>query len=217
MCERLGKLAENGLTCGPKCNARARWDLTAQGRELAATGALIIDALDKQVLTALCRSPMRHLQLARLIGCCSLTARRRVAALVERGLVSQCASGITVRYAVTDAGRQALGDAAPRPWVRIEAISAALARDVRERQTVTEMTTAERAQHAALGRQRALVSARLNRSAAFNAFGEFDRMTGWKARRGLLAMGGVAAGSETAVLAAHVGLYAGVFEGLDPL
>ena len=28
VCTRLGKLADMGLTCGPKCDARARWDLT---------------------------------------------------------------------------------------------------------------------------------------------------------------------------------------------
>ena len=27
-CTRLGKLADMGLTSGPKCDARARWDLT---------------------------------------------------------------------------------------------------------------------------------------------------------------------------------------------
>ena len=36
VCARLGKLSDMGLTCGPKCDARARWDLTDQGRQLAA-------------------------------------------------------------------------------------------------------------------------------------------------------------------------------------
>ena len=36
VCARLGKLSDIGLTCGPKCDARARWDLTPAGKALAA-------------------------------------------------------------------------------------------------------------------------------------------------------------------------------------
>ena len=51
-CTRLGKLSDMGLTCGPKCDARARWDLTAQGRALAASALPPLDNLDKDILTA---------------------------------------------------------------------------------------------------------------------------------------------------------------------
>jgi hypothetical protein len=74
-CTRLGKLADAGLTCGPKCDARARWDLTPAGRELAlsANPVVLLDDLDRQVLTALALAPKRQLQLVREVEVCSQT------------------------------------------------------------------------------------------------------------------------------------------------
>lgn len=48
VCTRLSKLADMGLTCGPKCDARARWDLTPQGRALAASAIPPLDNLDRE-------------------------------------------------------------------------------------------------------------------------------------------------------------------------
>ena len=70
--------------------------------------------------------PLSLMALKRRIEVCRLTVRRRVDALIERGLVSQTDG----RYAITDHGRAALGDQCPTPWLRPEAVSAALARDV---------------------------------------------------------------------------------------
>ena len=129
-----------GLTCGPKCDARARWDLTAQGRAIAASALPLTDGFEKQILTALARSPLRQLQLARLVNCCSLTAKRRLSSLVGRGL----ADAQEGRFRITGAGISALGPDAPRPWVDVARISAALARDVAERHGSDVMTLAER-------------------------------------------------------------------------
>jgi hypothetical protein len=71
---------------------------------------------------------------ARQTSSCNLTARRRINALVERGLVAAHAG----RFMITNEGRQAIGTDTPRqePWVRKEMISAASSRDVVERQAL---------------------------------------------------------------------------------
>ena len=65
-----------------------------------------------------------------------MTARRRLDRLVRRGLAFCDPRGF---FVATEAGRQALGDTPPskpiEPWVKTSAISAAAARDVRDRQT----------------------------------------------------------------------------------
>jgi HNH endonuclease len=154
VCTRLGKLADMGLTCGPKCDARARWDLTAQGRAIAASALPLIDDLDKDILTRCARAAHGLMALARVTGSCRLTMRRRVDALIARALVSQTDG----RYAITDQGRAALGDQCPKPWVRPELVSAAAARDVLARGGSDLLTTAER------GRMGGLAAARGNRA-----------------------------------------------------
>ena len=64
-CTRLGKLADMGLTCGPKCDARVRWDLTPAGQALAAAALPPIDDRDRQVLAALSVTGMGVTKLAR--------------------------------------------------------------------------------------------------------------------------------------------------------
>jgi hypothetical protein len=164
-CTRLGKLSDMGLTCGPKCDARARWDLTPAGKALAASAVpLMIDDLDREILTACARSPSRLMKIDAEVGVCRLTARRRIDRLVEAKLVMRQAD---LRYAITATGISALGDAAsqrPAPWVRPELISAANARDVRERSPTDDRTRAMRSQQATL----AAATMRLKRYPAFN-------------------------------------------------
>jgi hypothetical protein len=70
-----------------------------------------------------------------------LTAKRRTRLLAERGLVIADPRKF---FAVTPAGIEALGpDAQPPPrWVNVAAISAASAKDVRERLYVSDITAA---------------------------------------------------------------------------
>jgi len=130
-CTRLSRLEAGGLVCSPRCQAHIRWQLSEKGRALAATGGPMIDGTDREILRVIARSPVKLTALARQVGSCNLTARRRVNRLTQHAMV-EARDG---RYAITDAGRQALGPDAPlrRPWVRVEAISAASARDVLQR------------------------------------------------------------------------------------
>ena len=73
---------------------------------------------------------MRVTRLAVEIGVCNFTVRRRINVMIERGLVE--ADG--KKFRTTHAGFEALGDAAPQPWVRVEAVSAALSKEVQARQ-----------------------------------------------------------------------------------
>ena len=165
-CTRLKRMENGGLTCSPKCQARLRWDLTPQGQALlAAAIPLPLDDRDRGILAALARSPMRQLQVVRAVGCCSLTAKRRLALLVERSLVVRDARN---RYAATDQGRQALGDDAtqrPEPWVRPELVSAANARDVRERGD-DDRTRLQKSQHASNARLKVVATAKLRKRQA---------------------------------------------------
>ena len=140
-CVRLVKLEAQGLTCSPKCQAHIRWRLSQTGRALAMNGQPLIDDTGRDILTIMARAPVRQLELARRLGVCNLTAKRRLGMLIEQGLIDVNAS----RYAITSGGRAALGDAAPKPWLRSEAISAAAASDVqRQIQFPNEMSAAER-------------------------------------------------------------------------
>ena len=105
VCTRLSKLADMGFCVGPKCDARARWDLTPQGRALAASAIPPLDNLDKHILAALVVVPMRLMALAHRIEVCRLTMRRRIDRLVEQKLMFPHEG----RYAITDAGIAALG------------------------------------------------------------------------------------------------------------
>lgn len=150
VCTRLGKLADAGFCVGPKCDARARWDLTERGRELAATGRPALDDCDRQVLAALAQASMGPMRLSRRVGVCPLTIKRRARLLVARGLVFADPRRF---YALTDAGRQAIGTTIlprPAPWLRPEQISAASAKDVRERlrHPNDNRSAAQRSEHA---------------------------------------------------------------------
>jgi hypothetical protein len=119
-CARLGKLADAGLTCGPKCDARARWDLTPTGRAAARASAnpVVLDDLDKRVLRTLALAPKRQLQLVREVEVCSLTIKRRARLLIGLGLMKQDAA--RQPFSITDAGLAALGPDAPnrpQPWI----------------------------------------------------------------------------------------------------
>ena len=121
---------------GAATGRRARWDLTPAGLALATESApVLIDDLDRQLLTALARSPRRQLQVVGVIGCYSLTAKRRLGLLIGRGLVRQdIARG---PFMITSAGLELLGDHAPKKWLNVESISAAKARDVTCRAELT--------------------------------------------------------------------------------
>jgi DNA-binding MarR family transcriptional regulator len=134
VCTRLSKLAERGLTCSPKCQDRVRWELSEAGRKVAAKRLPMLDDLDRSILNALTRSAMRQLALARRVGVCSLTIKRRLQILIEKNMVEAEPGPLNRnRYSITDQGRSSLGESAPTPWVKVEAVSAASARDVRAR------------------------------------------------------------------------------------
>ena len=154
-CTRLGKLSDMGLTCGPKCDARARWALTPAGRALAAAASpMVIDDLDRSILTIIAQSPMRLMALAGRIGTCPLTARRRVVGLIERELATQHDS----KFTATAAGLEALGGALPEPWLKREQVAASLSRGVIERRGVAELS------HAARSKIGSASAARIRRS-----------------------------------------------------
>ena len=129
-CHRLGKLSERGLACGPKCDARRRWELTQSGRDLAAGDLPALDERDRSILGAIVSMPMKVVEIAREIGVCHPTVGRRLGALVVRKL----ASNGDGRYRVTDEGRRILGlGASPPRWLRPEMVSAANSRNVLRR------------------------------------------------------------------------------------
>ena len=116
-CTKLGKLADSGFCARPRCDARARWDLTAQGRELATSGQPVVDHRDRDILRALARAPAGVVGVARMIGVCDLTARRRIDLLIERSLVAATEK----RFVVTDQGRALIGAAATHPrWLKVK-------------------------------------------------------------------------------------------------
>jgi hypothetical protein len=67
------------------------------------------------------------------------------------------------RFSITAAGTAALGDDAPQrqPWLKLELISAAQAKDVRERSPTDDRTRAMRSQHATLAAAKAAATMRL--------------------------------------------------------
>ena len=157
-----------GLTCGPKCDARARWDLTPAGSELAASAIPPLHNLDRDILMIIVRSPAKLMALAHRIGVCRLTMRRRIDEFIERGL----AAAQDGKFAITDAGTAALGPDAPQrqPWVNLERVRASTARDVvaRHGQEPDDRTRAFRSKIASLGAQQGLATTRLRRNSAFN-------------------------------------------------
>lgn len=171
-CTRLGKLSDMGLTCGPKCDARARWDLTPAGRDLAASAIPPLDDTDRRILMIIVRSPLRQLELARRLSICSLTAKRRLGLLIERGL-AEAQNG---KFNATERGVAALGPDTPRRWVNLELISAARAKDVLERGP-DDRTSWEKSRHASEARQKAVVSARLRNGSPFNTYDGFPEFS----------------------------------------
>jgi Mn-dependent DtxR family transcriptional regulator len=118
---KLNRLASRGLAQSPTCVPGRSWALTGQGREIAAAGRPLIDDLDRQVLAVLRSASMGPVRLARRLGVCLLTAKRRVRLLAARGLVIADARRF---FSITEAGLAALGpDAQPPPrWVNVAAI-----------------------------------------------------------------------------------------------
>ena len=173
-CTRLGKLSDAGLTCGPKCDARARWELTQQGKALAAApNPVILDALDESILAALVRASAGLVSISRQVGVCQLTVKRRAERLIKRGLVYRDLRGF---YVATEAGRSTQGEAPPpkpEPWLKVSAISAASAKDVLERST-DDRTTVQKAHHASHGRAAVAETMRLRRRRMLSAYGEAE-------------------------------------------
>ena len=108
--------------------------------------------------------------LSRRLGTCLLTAKRRANALAERGLLI---ADVRRFFSITPEGIEALGpDAAkPTPWVRVEAVAASTAKDVRDRVYIPEATAAQRSNSGKLAR----AAAKRNRSTPFNGGGYFER------------------------------------------
>jgi hypothetical protein len=172
-CVRLSKLADAGLCVGPKCDARARWDLSQKGRELAAQASnpVVLDQLARQVLSALALAPTRLLALARRVGCCSLTPRRRIDRLVAQKLIETDGR----RFTITSEGREMLGDSAPQRWIDPDRIRASTAKDVgaRLQHPNDDRSSWVRARQSSRARQKGIEKAQANKAAPFNAFPEW--------------------------------------------
>jgi hypothetical protein len=174
-CTRLGKLSDAGLCIGPKCDARARWDLSQKGRELAARTIVVLDDLDHDILRIIARSQTKLMKIVAQTGVCRLTARRRVNLMVERKLIESDGR----RFNITDEGRKALGDAAPQPWARPEPVAASLSRDVRTRlqHPNDDRSSWARAEQSSRARQKGIDKARENGQQPFiDPLSEFDRL-----------------------------------------
>ena len=173
-CVRLARLAKNGLTCGPACDQRRRWNLTEAGRALAAASQPVLDERARDILTIIARAPAGIVALVREMGSCRLTVRGCIDMLVERGLAREAGR----KFTATDEGRQALGPAAPQrpePWLSVAAISAAAAKDVVERGH-DDRTRAQLSQHGTMAAAKAAVTHRLRKRQAL-VFDDLD-MTG---------------------------------------
>jgi hypothetical protein len=174
---KLTRLAERGLAESPRCCPGKAWVLSAQGRAVAMGETNALDELDKTLLTTLAGSnvPLRQLGLARRCGVCTFTIKRRIGLLADRGLVLVRGP----QFLLTDAGRKALGPEAPvvKPWFNPAMISAAAARDVRERVSIPEQTSVARSENGRLARAKARSNAKRGLTVPFNAFA-LDRLAG---------------------------------------
>jgi Mn-dependent DtxR family transcriptional regulator len=170
---RLNKLAARDLVTSPMCVPGRSWCLSPAGRELAlSANPVVLDDRDRQVLAALALTSMGTVKLARRVEVCPMTIRRRVRLLVEHGLVFADARRF---FAITDEGRRALGPEAPQrpePWLDTTRISAANAKDVRERGQ-DDRTTAQRSAHSSMGAAKGAATVRLRKQKPFNAFPEW--------------------------------------------
>ena len=170
-CLRLAALADKGWCAGPKCDARARWDLTPAGKALAVAGRPLLDDLDRDLLSTLAAASMGAVKLARRAGVCPPTVRRRAGQLAKRGLVFADPRKF---YSITPVGIEALGPDAAKPpprWLDPGRISAASAKDVTGRTFIPEATAATRSNAGKLAR----AAAKRNRSTPFNGGGYFER------------------------------------------
>jgi hypothetical protein len=77
-------------------------DVDRAGPRCSVVGVLLLDDLDRQVLTALVLAPKRQLQLVREVEVSSLTIKRRAGLLIGRGLVKQDAA--RQPFVITPAG-----------------------------------------------------------------------------------------------------------------
>ena len=135
---------------------------------------MVLDGLDRRILAALAQTGMGTLKLARRVEVCPMTVKRRVGLLIERGLVFADPRRF---FAITGTGRAALGAAAPprQPWVKVEAISAALSRDVQSRSPTDDRTAAQRSAHATMAAAKAAETVRLHKMERQRfAFGHLD-------------------------------------------
>jgi hypothetical protein len=162
---RLGRFAAAGFAASPMCVPGRSWCLTGAGKALAMNGQPLIDELDRDILTIIARAPVRQLALARRLGVCSLTAKRRLGLLIAQGL----ADAQDGRFRISDVGVKALGSDAPQRWIDSERIRAANARDVLARGGSDLLTTAERGRMGGLAMargSRAMPSVELDRIAS---------------------------------------------------
>jgi hypothetical protein len=150
-CVRLSKLADRGLCVGPKCDARARWDLTPAGKALAAVAnPVVLDDRDRQVLAALAVTAMGVSKLARRVGICPMTVKRRLHILAERGLAYADPRKF---FSLTPDGVAALGDA-PKRWLDLDRLRASTAKDVQARSPTDDRNMARLAANARMARGR---------------------------------------------------------------
>jgi len=106
---------------------------------------VVLDDRDRQVLAALALTSMGTVKLARRVEVCPMTIRRRVRLLAS---AVWCSPTPEV-FSVTAAGLAALGPEAPQkpaPWVKVEAVSAANAKDVASAVRMIAPRPAQRAQ-----------------------------------------------------------------------
>jgi Winged helix-turn-helix DNA-binding len=173
---RLKKLQVQGLTISPMCVPGRAWCLSQAGRAVAqASHPVVLDDRDRKVSAALALTAMGTVKLARRVEVCPMTIRRRVRLLVERGLVFADPRKF---FSITPTGIAALGPEAPQrpePWLRVEQISAAAARDVRTRlqHPNDDRSSWARAEQSSRARLKGLETIRANKAEPFNAFPEW--------------------------------------------
>ncbi len=144
---RLTKLAEQGLTVSPMCVPGRSWCLSGAGRDAAIGMSPLLDDLDRDILAVLRSAAMGPVRLGRRVGCCELTIRRRAKMLEAKGLLIRDPRRF---YQIATAGIAMVGDI-PKPWIRPEAVSAAMSREVVEREgktAIDDRTSWDKSAHA---------------------------------------------------------------------
>ena len=160
----VGQAQRHGHVSWPemRCEGEVGPDGSGGAEFATAADPLIVDDMDRDILSVIAAAPMRQLELARRCGIASLTVKRRVGRLIDAGTVSV---GAERRFYISRAGVTALGGAAApkpvEPWLRVEAISAAGARDVQERiehRPNDDRTNAMKSQHGTRAAQGSLAA-----------------------------------------------------------